>query len=173
MMPSSLNLPDNPTLRALHFDEATLQENRLGRMTPMQRNTFGGRLTVMGIGVLILVVPMVCIFSWVGGSLPAGLAWTAVIGVILGAITAVWVGSLVKKMLNDFREARVETTAGTVHIEKTGNMGTNRNIQYWAVVNGNERFPIDLQIKQALIEGQYYRLYYAPHTRFVMGVETV
>jgi hypothetical protein len=172
-MPSTLNLPDNPALRELHFDDATLQENRLGRMTPMQRNYFGGQLAVFGGGILLLVVPALCIFTWLAGSLPAGLAWTGVIVIILGAITAVWVGRYLKKLVDDFREGQVKTTVGTIHIEKTRSSGRNKNIQYWAVVNASERFPIGLAIKQALIEGEYYRLYYAAHTQLVMGVETV
>ncbi len=142
---------------ALGFSAADLNANRLGVLTPYQRQLLSGhRLRTL---------------SWSAGLM----IFLAVLGIafqmqflLIAFLAACFVTIMLatwQRYQEDF-DVPVETIAGNLMLQPLP-LG-----RYAAVING-QSFRLSKQLKSAFNESLRYRLYYAPGTRTILSAEII
>jgi hypothetical protein len=141
----------------LGFSAADLNANRLGVLTPYQRQMLisqRSRLLGWSVGIMILLALVAVIFE---------------VQLILIAFLAACFVTIIVAARQRFQEdldVPVETIAGKVTLQPIS-FG-----RYNAVVNG-QSFRLPRQFKSAFSQSLNYRLYYAPGTRTILSAEII
>ena len=167
--------------QALHYEVGALDANRQGKLANAQAPRLY-RSFVLGLILLAITAGVMALFL-VTFLKPPNLTLVVrllgiVVAVLLGGLFG-WVGfGLTLRAALDLLASRVEFVDGVVHkkIKSSGRRRASTSLHgrasliYYYEID-RKRFQVSECAYQALIENRAYRLYYAPHSQALVGVE--
>ena len=163
-------------LAAAHrFTPADLPENRSRRMAQGQRaglvRALAAMLALAVVPVIVTVFLLVFFAPWHNpGRLATGLlcafVFVAVL-VLLGTTAFVWQA---RRLVRDLRTGEVDIAEGIVHKYRVRERRRSGGTRYYYRLD-RVRLAVGRIAYNALVAGQRYRVYFAPHSRTVVAVE--
>ncbi len=148
------------------FSSEDVAENRAGKLTDRQRGRLNRKLifsVLVFIWVIVLMVVALMILGLVEGGALARLFVFAVSGAFLGAR-----GLTIWQTYKDMSAGKVEMIEG---IAQTHPARQNNGRRRYRVQIGDMTFWLLAREQRNFHDGLRYKVYYAPNTKLVVGVE--
>ncbi len=158
----------------LELSPENVEANQLGHITRQQREKLESRavLTIIVLAIILVMCPFVVTFNIneiiYHSQNPNSLinyALSIIVAVIFLVYSALLIRSLYRIRL-DLQTNQIQSTVGKIQLRVKTGRGTSRKL----VINSLE-FDISRQLYKCFIDGENYRIYYAPHSVILLSAE--